>query len=60
MSKPIAIVFGFLGCCIWYSPGFNGFFFPPSDVSVGDGRIISSILIAAAAILWCMNSSERT
>ena len=58
MNKSIAAMFMIVGLCTWASPGFNGIFFAPSDVSVGDGRIIASILISAAAILWFMNPQK--
>ncbi len=50
----VAIGFAVTGVCSWWWPSFNGFFFAPSDISAGDGRIVGTILIVGAAILWFM------
>jgi hypothetical protein len=53
----IALVIGF---STWFSPpGWNGFWWPPSDVSVGDTRIIAAIFIAAAMIVLGLQRDDR-
>jgi hypothetical protein len=52
MNRVISIGFIVAGIMSYFWPGFNGYFFPPSEISAGDGRIVASILLVGAAILW--------
>ena len=36
----------------YFFPGWNGFFFDPSDIGVGDSRIMASILFVGGLLLW--------
>jgi hypothetical protein len=58
MNKGIAIGFLIAGALCWYLPGFNGVFFLPSDISVGESRIIAAILVVGGAILWFLPTSK--
>jgi len=55
VNKAIAIGFMVAGFIAWYFPGFNGYFFAPSDVSDGEGLIAGSVLTVGAAVLWFMH-----
>ena len=54
MKRAFAVGFLIVGAVNWHWPGFNGYFFPPSDIAIGDGRIIAAILMVGGAILWFM------
>jgi hypothetical protein len=45
MNKSIAIGLAFAGAISWYWPGFSGYLFAPSNVGVGEGRIVGSIFL---------------
>lgn len=60
MNKGIAIGFAIAGLTSWMWPGFNGFFFQPSNISLGDGRIVGAIFISAAGIIWFLNQPSKS
>lgn len=45
----VAVLFAGIGVASWIWPTFNGILFEPSQVSVGEGRIIAAIFIVGAA-----------
>lgn len=51
-KKTWAILLAALGATQWFFPQFNGIFFDPSNVSLGEGRIVASIFFVGALILW--------
>lgn len=54
MRKQIAICLAGAAAVCWFFPGYNGALFEPSNISVGDSRIIAAILAVGAAVLWAM------
>lgn len=53
-KQAIAIGLAVYSAVSWYAPGFGGVLFDEVEVSTGEGRIISAILLVGAAILWFM------
>ena len=52
----LLIVFGLM---YWFFPGWNGFFFESSDISMGEGRIMASILLIGGVLLYYLPSSHK-
>jgi hypothetical protein len=59
MNRTVAAVFAVIGGIAWHWPGYNGFFFPPSDISIGDSRIMSAIFLVGAAIVWFVRPPQK-
>ncbi|TGS95266.1 hypothetical protein EN814_16315 [Mesorhizobium sp. M2D.F.Ca.ET.171.01.1.1] len=60
MNKALAVGFAMAGFINWTWPGFNGFLFQPSNISLGDSRIIGAILMSAAGIIWFLDPSSKS
>jgi hypothetical protein len=58
MKKSIAIGFVVAGAMNWFLPGFNGMFFEPSAISVGESRIIAALFLIGGAILWYLPRND--
>jgi len=58
LRQPLAIGFAIAGTMSWFWPGFNGAFFNPVQISIGESRIIAAILVVGAAILWFMPTNR--
>ena len=54
MKRNVALGFTGAGVASYYFPGFGGIFFENANVTAGEGRITSAILLVGAAILWFM------
>ena len=52
MNRNVAVGFAVIGVLSYFWPGFNGVFFEPSDISLGESRIIAAIFLVGAAIVW--------
>lgn len=50
-NKTVAIAFAIIGIGMWLWPGFNGYLFAPSGMTIGESRIISAVFIVGAAIV---------
>jgi hypothetical protein len=59
MNKGVAVGLFVAACLNLYSPGFNGIFFDPVKISVGEGRIIAAIFIVGAAVVWFMPPAKE-
>lgn len=57
--KTWAIGLFILSAANWFFPRWNGYFFEPSDVSTGEGRIISVICLVGGLLLWYRDPSKR-
>lgn len=53
-KQAVAIGFAVFSIVSWFAPGFSGVMFADAAVSAGEGRIISTILLVGAALLWFM------
>ena len=54
VNRAVAVVFAVIGAATWYWPRFNGFLFQASDIRLGESRIVASIFLVGAAVLWFM------
>lgn len=52
----LLVIIGFVS---WTYPGFNGFIFPPADVSTGDGHIVGAIFLVGGVLLWFMQTKTE-
>lgn len=59
-SKKWAVLLFVLAVSQGLFPQWNGFFFPPSDISLGEGRIIAAVLFVGGLILWYWKQKEES
>ena len=58
-KKAWAVILFLLAISQWFFPQWNGVFFDPVDISIGEGRIVSSIFFVGALILWYWKDVEN-
>lgn len=51
MSKSFAYVLFGIAALVWFFPGFNGILFEPSNVSVGEGHILSAVIFVGGLVV---------
>jgi len=59
LNRSIAIGFAVAGTVSYFWPGFNGMLFEPSNISVGESRIIAAIFLVGAAIVWFIREPPK-
>lgn len=58
-KKTWAIILFFVAASQWYFPQWDGLFWDSADVSMGEGRIVASILFVSGLFLWFSDSKEE-
>ena len=60
MHKSFAYVLFAVATSVWFFPGFNGILFSPSDVSVGEGRILSAVIFVGGLVVLLLGKKANS
>lgn len=53
----IGLIIGGIGS--YFFPGFNGFFFEPSNMTTGEGQILGAVLFVGGLILIAIDRKSK-
>lgn len=60
MNRAVATGFAVAGILSWLWPGFDGFFSSTAEIGAGESRIIGSIFMVGAAVVWFIRPDPKS